>query len=122
MKDRAERGVLALTSLTFSGVEMTMPKLPQSTAHRGIPFELMFGRRKRRDQRPALRISTRDDRRKPACPSALRQRFGGFGEDIQIRTKLRNQFRTALINTDRVTDWSEVDVEHLIGRASINAA
>lgn len=99
-----------------------MPKLPQNTAHRGIPFELMFGRRKRRDQRPALRNSTRDDRRKSACPSALRQRFGVFGEDIQIRTKLRNQFRTALSNIDRVTDWSEVDVEHLVGQASINAA
>ena len=99
-----------------------MPNSPHSTAHRGIPFELMFGRRKRSDQRPALRNGTYDPRREPARRNAPRQQFGGFGEDIRFRANLRNQFRKALANTDRVTDWSAVDVDHLVGPASTTTA
>ncbi len=99
-----------------------MPKLPHKTAHRGIPFELMFGRRKRRDQRPVLRTFTHYPRREPARRNTPRQQSGVFGEDIRIRAKLRNQLRTALAKTDRVTDWSAVDVDHLVAPASTNAA
>jgi hypothetical protein len=99
-----------------------MPKSPHNSAHRGIPFELMFGRRKRRDQRPVLRNSTHDARRAPARQNAPHQQFGGFREYPRIRAKLRNQFRTALASTDRVTDWSDVDVDHLLGPASTTTA
>lgn len=99
-----------------------MPKSPHNTAHRGISFELMFGRRTRRVQRPVPRNSTHDARGAPARRNTPRQQFGGFGEDIAIRAKLRNQFRTALAKTDRVTDWSAVDIDHLVGPASANAA
>lgn len=99
-----------------------MPKLPKNTAHRGIPFELMFGRRKGRGQRPVLRNSTHDPRREPVRRNAPHQQVGGFGGDIQLRARLRNQFRTALANTDRVTDWSAVDVDHLVGPASTTTA
>lgn len=99
-----------------------MPKSPHSTAHRGIPFELMFGRRTHRVQRPVLWNGTYDPRREPARRNTPHQQFGGFGGDVRIRAKLRNQFRTALANTDRLTDWSAVDVDHLVGPASTNAA
>lgn len=99
-----------------------MPKSPHSTAHRGIPFELMFGRRKRRDQRPVLWNGTYDPRRAPARPNPRRQQFGGVGGKLRIRAKLRNQLRTALARTDRATRWSKVDVDHLCGSASTNAA
>lgn len=99
-----------------------MPKSPHNSAHRGIPFELMFGRRKGRGQRPALRNGTYDPRREPARRNTPRQQFGGVGGDIQIRARLRNQFRLALANTDHVTDWSKVDVDHLCGPASTTTA
>lgn len=97
-----------------------MPKSPHNSAHRGIPFELMFGRRKRRDQRPVLRNSTHDVRRAPARQNAPHQQVGVFGEDIHIRARLRNQFRTVLANTDRATRRSDVD--HLYGSASTTTA
>lgn len=99
-----------------------MPKSPHNSAHRGIPFELMFGRRKRRDQRPVLRNSTHDARRAPARQNAPHQQVGVFGEDIQLQARLRRQFRAALANTDRVSDWSAVDVDHLCGPASTTTA
>ena len=99
-----------------------MPKSPHNSAHRGIPFELMFGRRKRRDQRPVLRNSTHDVRRAPARQNAPHQQVGVFSEDIRFRANLWNQFRTALANTDRVTDCSAVDVDHLVGPASTTTA
>lgn len=99
-----------------------MPKSPHNSAHRGIPFELMFGRRKRRDQRPVLRNSTHEVRRAPARQNASHQQVGVFGEDIQIRARLRRQFRAALANTDRVTRRSEVDADHLVGPVSTTTA
>lgn len=99
-----------------------MPKSPHNSAHRGIPFELMCGRRKRRDQHSALRNSTHDARGVHARRNTPRQQFGGFSGDLRIRAKLRNQFRKALANTDRVPDWSAVDVDHLVGPASTTTA
>jgi hypothetical protein len=82
----------------------------------------MFGRRTRLVQRPVLRNSTHDARGAPARRNTPHQQFGGFGEDIAIRAKLRNQFRTALAKTDRATRWSKVDVDHLVEPVSTNAA
>lgn len=91
-----------------------MPKMPRDTSHRGIPFELMAARCKRRDQRPVLRTSRHDRRRERTTQLHHGRQFPCSGNDIQIQARTQHQRRMALNATGRATNWPGVDADRLV--------
>jgi hypothetical protein len=91
-----------------------MPRIRHDICYRGSPFDLISGRRNRRDQRTAPRAYTlsarheRHDRFRRDCQSDV-----GRG-DLWIQARLRHQRRLAFADFGRADDWSAMKLDHLI--------
>jgi hypothetical protein len=92
-----------------------MPKIRHDVCYRASPFDLLLGRRNRRDQRTAPQASTlsarheRQYRFRGDCQSDV-----GKG-DVRIQARPRHQRQPTFANFGRADNWSAMKVDHLIG-------
>lgn len=92
-----------------------MPRIRHDVCYRASPFDLLRGRRNRRDQRTAPHPYSLNakhehrDRFRRDCYSDV-----GRG-DLWIQARLRHQRHRAFADFGRADDWSAMKVDHLIG-------